>query len=72
MIAALLSLIGFGASGITAGSIAAWIQSVWFGGAICGITGAIFSALQSIAAGGLGFAGKLALTGLLGATLNFF
>ncbi|CAL1287859.1 unnamed protein product [Larinioides sclopetarius] len=57
-----LSLIGFGAVGITAGSIAACFQSMWFGGTIAGITGWLFSALQSIGAAGLGTAGMAIIT----------
>lgn len=45
---AALSLLGFTSTGIAAGSFAAWIQSVVYGGA----TGGIFSILQSMAMGG--------------------
>ncbi|KAF5349700.1 hypothetical protein D9756_008835 [Leucocoprinus leucothites] len=42
----LLSAFGFTSAGIAAGSIAAWVQSVFYGGATTGV----FSVLQSIGA----------------------
>ena len=49
-----LSAAGFTAGGVAAGSIAAWAQSVIYGGATTGI----FSLLQSAGAAGLGVAGN--------------
>ncbi|GBM76401.1 hypothetical protein AVEN_48392-1 [Araneus ventricosus] len=57
-----LTAAGFGAGGIAAGSLAAGVQSTWFSGTINGITGWMFSGLQSIGAGGLGAAGKVAIS----------
>jgi len=45
-----LGLIGFGAAGPVAGSLAAAIQSAFYGGAVTG--GSLFAVLQSIAMGG--------------------
>lgn len=42
----LLTLLGFGAGGIVAGSAAAWIQSTFYGAFTCGV----FSTCTSIAA----------------------
>ena len=57
-----LSAAGFTAGGVAAGSIAAWAQSVIYGGATTGI----FSLLQSAGAAGLGVAGN-AVAGAVGA-----
>ena len=45
-VALAVPLAGFGAGGVLAGSIAAGVQSVVYGGATCGV----FSALQSVGA----------------------
>ena len=57
-----LSAAGFTAGGVAAGSIAARVQSVVYGGATCGV----FSALQSAGAAGLGLVGN-AVAGSVGA-----
>lgn len=44
----ILNMLGFTATGVAAGSFAAWIQSMSYGGA----TGGVFSVLQSAAMGG--------------------
>ena len=61
-----LSVAGFTASGVAAGSLAAWAQSTFYGGA----TGGIFSLCQSAGAAGLGLAGNAAAGGV-GAGLGF-
>ncbi|GBL77568.1 hypothetical protein AVEN_114525-1, partial [Araneus ventricosus] len=72
MLPFLLPFAGFGAGGIAAGSIAAWFQSMWFGGTICGISGWIFSALQSIGAAGLGTAGMAIITFFSGIIVKLY
>ncbi len=42
-----LTLIGFGVAGPIGGSIAASVQSAWYGGAVA--SGSLFSVLQSVA-----------------------
>ena len=51
MIIGLTKLAGFGSIGIAAGSLAAWIQSTFFGGLI--LKGSLFALLQSIGATGM-------------------
>ena len=53
----LLYLAGFTAAGVAAGSIAAWIQSYFYGAVTCGI----FSYLQWLGAIGFGTLGQFLL-----------
>lgn len=66
LLALLLTAAGFTAEGIAAGSFAALVQSVFYGGGTCGI----FSILQSAAAtGGFSIIGAILdaiIVGLLG------
>jgi len=55
-------ILGFGAKGVALGSIAAWIQSVLYGGSV----GWIFSLLQSIGATAVGWTSFLSVWGGLG------
>ena len=59
-----LTAAGFTASGVAAGSLAAWAQSTFYGGA----TGGLFSLLQSAGAAGLGAAGYGTAAAVGGAT----
>ncbi|XP_023215672.1 uncharacterized protein LOC111618390 [Centruroides sculpturatus] len=59
--------LGFGAVGVTAGSIAAGIQSAVYGGSVA--SGSIFAICQSIGAAGLGIAGT-ASSAAAGATVG--
>ncbi|XP_067142094.1 uncharacterized protein [Centruroides vittatus] len=59
--------LGFGAIGVTAGSIAAGIQSAVYGGSVA--SGSIFAICQSIGAAGLGIAGT-ASSAAAGATVG--
>lgn len=54
-----LSIVGFTASGVAAGSIAASAQSVLYGGAVA--SGGVFAGLQGAGAAGVTFAGKVAI-----------
>ncbi|XP_064621100.1 interferon alpha-inducible protein 27, mitochondrial-like [Lineus longissimus] len=65
----LLGAIGFGAAGVTAGSLAALWQST-MGGTVA--AGSLFSILQSIGAVGLGAATSLTVTGATGAAAFAF
>ena len=58
-----LSAAGFTASGIAAGSVAATIQSVWYGGT----AGGMFAALQSAGVLGIGSTATAAIGGATGA-----
>ncbi|KAJ7032319.1 hypothetical protein C8F04DRAFT_1235467 [Mycena alexandri] len=49
-----LNAVGFGAGGVVAGSIAAGIQSAFYGGAVA--SGSLFAIAQSIGAGGAALA----------------
>ena len=62
---AVLSAAGFTSSGVAAGSLAASIQSVVYGGA----TGGLFSLFQSAGARGIGVAGN-AVAGSIGAGIG--
>ena len=55
-----LPALGFTAIGVASGSVAAFIQSAFYGGATTGV----FSALQSAGAAGLGFSGSLFAGGI--------
>ena len=59
---AVLSAVGFTAGGVAAGSVAASIQSVFYGAS----TGGVFSVLQSAGAAGIGAAGNAAIGGIGG------
>ena len=59
-----LTAAGFTASGVAGGSLAAWAQSTFYGGA----TGGLFSLLQSAGAAGLGAAGYGTAAAVGGAT----
>ena len=54
-----LSALGFTAAGVTAGSIAAGVQSVVYGGAVASTSA--FATLQSVGAAGLGKAATFGL-----------
>ncbi|KAM5538407.1 hypothetical protein V8D89_008009 [Ganoderma adspersum] len=59
----LLGLLGFTKAGVAAGSIAAWVQSTFYGAFTCGL----FSVLQSAGAtAAVAFNPLLAVVGLLG------
>eukprot|EP00026_Physarum_polycephalum_P021834 Phypoly_transcript_25384.p1 GENE.Phypoly_transcript_25384~~Phypoly_transcript_25384.p1 ORF type:complete len:102 (+),score=15.04 Phypoly_transcript_25384:155-460(+) len=58
-----LTAVGFTSAGVVAGSAAAGIQSLVYGGATCGL----FSVAQSIGAAGIGLAAKGALVATAGA-----
>ena len=57
---AALPALGFTASGVALGSVAASIQSAFYGGATTGV----FSTLQSAGAAGFGFSGNLLAGGI--------
>ena len=59
---AALSAAGFTAGGVAFGSVAAFIQSVFYGAS----TGGVFSVLQSAGAAGIGAAGNAAIGGISG------
>ena len=59
---AVLSVVGFTAGGVAAGSVAASIQSVFYGA----YTGGVFSVLQSAGAAGIGAAGNAVIGGIGG------
>lgn len=68
-ITASLSVVGFTVAGPAAGSIAAWVQAIVYGGAVP--AGGLFAVLQSIGMGGaIGAAGLITsglfFTGLVG------
>lgn len=64
-----ISGLGFTAGGVAAGSIAAGVQSAFYGGAVA--SGSVFAVLQSAGAAGIGWAGNAAIlsTAAGGATL---
>ena len=59
---AALSAVGFTAGGVAPGSIAAFIQSVFYGA----YTGGVFSVLQSAGAAGISATGNAAIGGIGG------
>ena len=62
----LLTAAGFTAGGVAAGSIAAAVQSAFYGGSVG--AGSAFAVLQSAGAAGIGLAGNAAIAGT-GATV---
>ncbi|KAI8921086.1 hypothetical protein DFJ77DRAFT_448476 [Powellomyces hirtus] len=52
IVLAMVACLGFGGGGVVAGSVAAGVQSVCYGGAVA--AGSLFSLCQSIGAAGLG------------------
>ena len=62
-----LSAVGFTATGVTVGSVAAFIQSVFYGGYVG--SGSLFALTQSAGAAGIGAAGNTAIFGI-GGTLG--
>ncbi|KAF7310333.1 hypothetical protein MIND_00407400 [Mycena indigotica] len=63
-----LNVIGFGAGGVVAGSLAAAIQSVFYGGAVT--SGSAFAIAQSIGAGGAAFSGAMPMLTAAGAAIG--
>ncbi|XP_013791307.1 interferon alpha-inducible protein 27-like protein 1 [Limulus polyphemus] len=66
----ILSALGFSAVGVATGSLAAWCQSVFYGGSIT--TGSLFAFFQSMGAAGLPIVYNLGIGAGAGGFSRFF